>query len=49
VHATKPAAVVQRHLIGLMLTDLIYGCLRQAIPERVPRLSGRMWKANLSP
>ena len=29
-------AVVQRHLIGLMLPDLVFGCLRQAIPERVP-------------
>jgi N-methylhydantoinase B len=44
VHATKPAAVVQRHLIGLMLPDLIYGCLRQAIPERVPAEgAGVLW------
>ncbi len=44
VHATKPAAVVQRHLIGLMLPDLIYGCLRQAIPARVPAEgAGVLW------
>jgi N-methylhydantoinase B len=44
VHATKPAAVVQRHLIGLMLPDLIFGCLRQAIPERVPAEgAGVLW------
>jgi N-methylhydantoinase B len=44
VHATKPAAVVQRHLIGLMLPDLIYGCLRQCIPERVPAEgAGVLW------
>jgi N-methylhydantoinase B len=44
VHATKPAAVVQRHQIGLMLPDLIYGCLRQAIPERVPAEgAGVLW------
>jgi N-methylhydantoinase B len=44
VHATKPVAVVQRHLIGLMLPDLIYGCLRQAIPERVPAEgAGVLW------
>ncbi len=36
VHALKPAAVVSRHLIGLMLPDLVFGCLRQAIPDRVP-------------
>ena len=36
LHATKPAAVVQRHQIGLMLPDLVFGCLRQAIPDRVP-------------
>ncbi len=44
VHATKPAAVVQRHLIGLMLPDLVFGCLRQAIPERVPAEgAGVLW------
>ena len=44
VHATKPVAVVQRHLIGLMLPDLIFGCLRQAIPERVPAEgAGVLW------
>jgi N-methylhydantoinase B len=44
VNAIKPAAVVARHLIGLMLPDLVYGCLRQAIPERVPAEgSGVLW------
>ncbi len=44
VHATKPAAVVQRHQIGLMLPDLVFGCLRQAIPERVPAEgAGVLW------
>jgi N-methylhydantoinase B len=44
VHALKPAPVVQRHLIGLMLPDLVYGCLRQAIPERVPAEgAGVLW------
>jgi N-methylhydantoinase B len=44
VHATKPVAVVQRHLIGLMLPDLIFGCLRQAIPDRVPAEgAGVLW------
>ncbi|SDI20085.1 hydantoinase B/oxoprolinase family protein [Bradyrhizobium lablabi] len=44
VNAIKPAAVVHRHLIGLMLPDLVFGCLRQAIPERVPAEgSGVLW------
>lgn len=44
VNATKPAAVVQRHLIGLMLPDLVFRCLRQAIPDRVPAEgAGVLW------
>jgi N-methylhydantoinase B len=44
VNAIKPAAVVQRHLIGLMLPDLVFGCLRQAIPDRVPAEgAGVLW------
>jgi N-methylhydantoinase B len=44
VNATKPAPVVQRHQIGLMLPDLVFGCLRQAIPDRVPAEgSGVLW------
>ena len=44
VHASKPAAVVQRHLIGLMLPDLIFGCLRQVIPDRIPAEgAGVLW------
>ncbi|CAN5434269.1 hypothetical protein BH11PSE4_BH11PSE4_22360 [soil metagenome] len=44
VNALKPAAVVSRHLIGLMLPDLVFACLRQAIPERVPAEgSGVLW------
>jgi N-methylhydantoinase B len=44
VHASKPAAVVSRHLIGLMLPDLVFGCLRQAIPDRVPAEgAGVLW------
>jgi len=36
LNAIKPAAVVSRHLVGLMLPDLVFNCLRQAIPDRVP-------------
>ena len=44
LNALKPAAVIARHLIGLMLPDLVFGCLRQAIPDRVPAEgSGVLW------
>jgi N-methylhydantoinase B len=36
LNAIKPAAVISRSQVGLMLPDLVFGCLRQAIPERVP-------------
>jgi len=36
LNAIKPAAVISRSQVGLMLPDLVYGCLRQAIPDRVP-------------
>jgi N-methylhydantoinase B len=49
VNAIKPAAVVARHLIGLMLPDLVFGCLRQAIPDRVPAQgSGVLWNFGAS-
>jgi N-methylhydantoinase B len=35
LNATKPAAVNSRSSIGMMMPDLAYGCLRQAVPERV--------------
>jgi N-methylhydantoinase B len=36
LNAPYPAAVSSRHLIGQMLPDVVFGCLRQVIPERVP-------------
>lgn len=49
VNALKPAAVVARHLVGLMLPDLVFGCLRQAIPDRVPAEgAGVLWGINIS-
>jgi N-methylhydantoinase B len=36
VNALAPAPVASRHLIGQMLPDVVFGCLRQAIPDRVP-------------
>jgi len=36
LNAKRPAPVAARHVIGHMLPDLIFGCLHQAIPGRVP-------------
>lgn len=36
VNARKPAPVSTRHVIGQMLPDVAFGCLRQFIPDRVP-------------
>jgi N-methylhydantoinase B len=36
LNAVKPAAVCIRHVIGQMLPDVVFGCLAQALPERVP-------------
>ena len=36
LNAAKPAAVCIRHVIGQMLPDVVFGCLAQALPDRVP-------------
>jgi N-methylhydantoinase B len=36
LNARRPWPVSARHLVGLMLPDLIFGCLDQALPARVP-------------
>ena len=36
LNAPKPAAVCSRHVIGQMLPDVVFGCLHQVIPDRVP-------------
>lgn len=36
LNAQKPAPVVARHVIGQMLPDVVFGCLHQVIPGRVP-------------
>ncbi|MFW5679340.1 MAG: hydantoinase B/oxoprolinase family protein [Pseudomonadota bacterium] len=36
LNALYPAPVSSRHIIGQMLPDVVFGCLRQAIPERCP-------------
>ncbi|WP_136684155.1 hydantoinase B/oxoprolinase family protein [Falsirhodobacter xinxiangensis] len=47
LNALKPAAVISRAQMGLMLPDLIFGCLRQAIPDRIPAEgAGVLWNIN---
>ena len=36
LNAPKPRPVASRHIIGQMLPDVVFGALRQAVPERVP-------------
>jgi N-methylhydantoinase B len=44
----KPAPVCSRHVIGQMLPDVVFGCLRQAIPDRVPAEgTSCLWNINV--
>ena len=36
LNAKHPAPVAMRHTLGQMTPDLVFGCLHQAMPERVP-------------
>ncbi|MGB0506011.1 MAG: hydantoinase B/oxoprolinase family protein [Pikeienuella sp.] len=36
LNAQSPSPVAMRHTIGQMTPDLVYGCLSQALPDRVP-------------
>ncbi len=36
LNAQRPAPVSSRHIIGQMLPDVVFGCLAQAIPDRIP-------------
>ncbi len=48
VSATYPAAVYARSVIGHMLPDVVYGCLDQALPNRVPAEgTSNLWTLNL--
>lgn len=49
VNAMKPAAVWSRHIIGQLMPDLVFGCLRQAVPDRVPAEgSATLWNVTVS-
>jgi len=48
LNARKPAAVCIRHVIGQMLPDVVFGCLYQAIPDRVPAEgTSCLWNLNV--
>ena len=36
LNPARPRAVSARHIVGQMLPDVVFGCLQQAIPDRVP-------------
>jgi N-methylhydantoinase B len=36
LNAQHPAPVAMRHTLGQMTPDLVFGCLHQALPDRVP-------------
>jgi N-methylhydantoinase B len=36
LNAPKPSAVLARHITGQMLPDVVFGCLRQTLENRVP-------------
>ena len=45
----RPAPVTARHVIGQMLPDMVFGCLAQALPDRVPAESaGSIWVLAMS-
>lgn len=48
LNAPKPAPVASRHVAGQMLPDVVFGCLRQVIPERVPAEgTSCLWNLNV--
>jgi N-methylhydantoinase B len=48
LNAEKPAAVAIRHILGQMLPDMVFGCLAQAIPDRVPAEgTSCLWNLNV--
>ena len=44
LNAQRPMPVSARHVVGQMLPDVVFACLAQAIPDRVPAEgAGAMW------
>src|SRR5437764_10109405 len=48
LNAPKPAPVAIRHVTGQMLPDVVFGCLRQIVPDRVPAEgTSCLWNLNV--
>ena len=48
LNAQRPAPVAARHVVGQMLPDLVFGCLFQLMPDRVPAEgSSCLWSVQL--
>jgi N-methylhydantoinase B len=48
LNVERPAPVAARHVIGQMLPDVVFGCLAQVMPERVPAEgSSCLWSVQL--
>ena len=44
LNAQRPMPVSARHVVGQMLPDVVFGCLAQIVPKRVPAEgAGAMW------
>ncbi|MCC7271813.1 MAG: hydantoinase B/oxoprolinase family protein [Alphaproteobacteria bacterium] len=49
LNAPRPAPVASRHMVGQMLPDMVFGCLHQAVPDRVPAEgTSCLWNLRLS-
>lgn len=48
LNATRPAPVAIRHVLGQMIPDVIFGCIRQFAPDSVPAEGAScLWNINL--
>ncbi len=48
LNAQRPAPVAIRHVLGQMLPDVVFGCLRQFVPDKVPAEGAScLWNINL--
>ena len=49
LNVRRPWAVAARHTIGHMLPDVVFGCLHQVVPERVPAEgAASLWNPQIS-
>ena len=48
LHALRPAPVAARHIIGLMLPDVVFGCLDAVLPGGAQAEGGLMWSPHFN-